>query len=183
MEIVVNITDKDYLEFLKLHRQIIFPRLSKFMPILIAVMTIIAAVLLAILIALYLILGRQAELIELLLTTIFPMILLIILVAIAPSLIYQKAARDLKQRGGDGVLGEHTIGMNAEAITVTSEYGEGKRKWIGINRIFENDQYIIVMYTVQLGLIIPKRDFASTSAAEHFAAQARRYLNMAKSAG
>jgi hypothetical protein len=181
MEIVVNITDKDYLEFLKLHRHILFPRMSKIMPRLILGLSIVAAILLAILIFLYLILERQAELFELLVTTIFPLILLIGLVAFMPKLIYGKLAKDMKKRGGDGVLGEHTISLDAEQIKVSSPYSEGNRKWVGIDRIFENDQYIIVMYTVQLGLIIPKRDFVSAVAASQFADQARRYLDTAKS--
>ncbi len=153
------------------------------MPWLIAGLSIVAGILLAILIVLYIILGRYAELFELLFTTILPMLLIIALVALAPTLIYRKLAADMKKRGGDGVLGEHTIAINAEAIAVTSAYGEGSRKWIGVDRIFENEQYLIVMYTVQIGLIIPKRDFVSASAAEQFAAQAKRYLEMAKGSG
>ncbi|MBW4695025.1 MAG: YcxB family protein [Lyngbya sp. HA4199-MV5] len=80
----------------------------------------------------------------------------------------------LKQQNG-GVLGEHKIVITDEALTETTSVNESCQRWTGIEGIYENEEYILVMLGSQHGHIIPKRAFINSDSAKQFYCQAQSY--------
>jgi hypothetical protein len=96
------------------------------------------------------------------------------LTAIFNPLFDRLAVSALKQEG-NGVLGEHKICLTEEILIESTSVNESHQKWTGIEGVYENENYILIMVGNQHGHIIPKRAFVSSDAAKQFYNQARSY--------
>ncbi len=74
-----------------------------------------------------------------------------------------------------GILGAHTIVLSAEGLTETSEVGETRTTWQGVERIAESDSHIFLYIGAYQAHTIPKRAFPSAHDAAEFVRVARVY--------
>ncbi len=81
----------------------------------------------------------------------------------------------LLKRKDNGILGEHKILITEEEIVESTSINESHRKWVSIERIDEDDEYIFIATTAWGMYYIPKRDFTSSDVAKQFFNQARSY--------
>jgi len=70
-----------------------------------------------------------------------------------------------KQRG---LLGEHSITLENDAIIEHTSVDENKRNWEGVFKIIAHNDYIYIFLTPQLAHVIPRRAFSSPDLAESF---------------
>ena len=78
-----------------------------------------------------------------------------------------------------GVLGEHTIKIDQDGLTETTEFNESRTKWTGMDAVQEDRDYIFIRPAGQVHTI-PKRAFPEEEGAKQFYAQALMYFDRAQ---
>ena len=73
-----------------------------------------------------------------------------------------------EEKPDKGLLGKHKIIMNEKEIVETSDVGESRTLWVGVDRVEQSDEHILIYTTPHAAHVIPKRAFANSKAAEHF---------------
>lgn len=76
-----------------------------------------------------------------------------------------------------GVIGNHIIAIDAEGFTETSDVGESRTTWDGVERIDQSDEYVLLYTSPVMAHIIPKRAFVGDHEATRFYEQAQSYLS------
>jgi hypothetical protein len=75
-----------------------------------------------------------------------------------------------------GNVGEHSVEISPEGFAMASAFGEGIRKWNGIDRIMDTPSYFCFFLGKEDSAIpIPRRAFRSSEAAETFLRAAREW--------
>jgi hypothetical protein len=102
-------------------------------------------------------------------------------------MVYKKSVRKnlnrtLSRMIGEGrnrtMLGHQRVEISEKEITSTNEVSRGSILWVGVERIEQTNEYIII-YTASIkAVIIPKRAFQDRREAEVFYSTARRYLEI-----
>jgi hypothetical protein len=90
--------------------------------------------------------------------------------------------RTLARMIGEGrnrsMLGRHRVEISEKEITITNEVSRGSILWVGVERVEQTSEYIII-YTASIkAVIVPKRAFADAREADVFYSTARRYLEI-----
>ncbi|MFA5832148.1 MAG: YcxB family protein [Bacteroidota bacterium] len=67
-----------------------------------------------------------------------------------------------------GVICEHTITISDDWIIESTEVNEDRKKWNGIYKLVEDDEYYYIFLTPQIGHFIPKKAFHTKNDAEMF---------------
>jgi ABC-type nickel/cobalt efflux system permease component RcnA len=78
-----------------------------------------------------------------------------------------------EEKPGRGQLGRHKIRLTETEIVETTDVGESRTNWVGVDRIEQNDDYIFVYTTPHSAHVIPKRAFDSAGQAASFYQLAR----------
>ena len=98
----------------------------------------------------------------------------------------QSAQKSLKQNTermiGEGrnrsMLGRHRVEISEKEITITNEVSRGSILWVGVERVEQSSEYIII-YTASIkAVVVPKRAFRDAREAEVFYSTAQRYLEI-----
>ena len=84
-----------------------------------------------------------------------------------------------KEKPGKGLLGKHKIIMNEKEVIESTDVGQSRTSWIGVDRVEQSDEHIFIYTTPHAAHLIPKRSFASGSAAESFWEAAKLYKHAA----
>ena len=79
------------------------------------------------------------------------------------------------QNDSKGVLGPHTIVIDAEGVTERSAVGESRTTWNGIERIDDDSQNIYLYTGPLVAHVIPKRAFRTREDADAFLQSAQGY--------
>ena len=74
-----------------------------------------------------------------------------------------------------GLLGNHSISIDAEGVTEKTSVGETRTDWSGIEKIDEDGQYVYLYVSVRQAHVIPKKAFTSTNDVEKFLQLAHAY--------
>jgi len=83
-------------------------------------------------------------------------------------------------KGGQGVLGEHTITLTDEALIEETSVNRGVHNWTGIKRMRFSKSYIIINITDAMAHVIPKRAFENTDEEKRFGAFIKEKISMHK---
>ena len=73
-----------------------------------------------------------------------------------------------EERPGRGQLGRHKISLTEREIVETTDVGESRSDWLGVDRVEQNDNYIFVYTSPHGAHVIPKRAFSSAGEAASF---------------
>ena len=90
----------------------------------------------------------------------------------------QTTARMLGEGRNRSMLGRQRVEINEKEITITNEVSRGSILWVGVERIEQTSEYIII-YTASIkAVVIPLKAFHDAREAEVFCSTARRYLDI-----
>lgn len=90
----------------------------------------------------------------------------------------QTTARMLAEGRNRSMLGRQRVEINEKEITITNEVSRGSILWVGVERIEQTSEYIII-YTASIkAVVIPLRAFYDAREAEVFYSTARRYFEI-----
>lgn len=73
-----------------------------------------------------------------------------------------------EEKPDKGQLGRHTVKLEEAGVVASTEVGEQRTAWRGIDRVEQDPKYIFIYTTPAAAHVIPKRAFASPSDAEKF---------------
>jgi hypothetical protein len=73
-----------------------------------------------------------------------------------------------EEKPDKGQLGRHTVKLEETGVAESTEVGEQRTSWRGIDRVEQDDGYIFIYTTPAAALLIPKRAFSSPIDAEKF---------------
>ncbi len=88
--------------------------------------------------------------------------------------------RLMKEGKNKGTFGQHTLKLSQDGVVETTEVGETRASWAGIERVAENETYIFIYLSSTSAHVIPKRSFASATQAEQFYQLAQDYYRHAQ---
>jgi hypothetical protein len=87
-------------------------------------------------------------------------------------------ARLIGEGRNRSMLGRHRVEINEKEITITNEVSRGSILWVGVERIEQTSEHIII-YTASIkAVVVPLRAFHDAREAEVFYSTARRYLEI-----
>ena len=75
----------------------------------------------------------------------------------------------LKEEKPDkGQLGKHRLVLDETGLLETTAVGESRTSWAGVHRVEQNPDYIFIYIAPAAAHVVPRRAFASTTAADTF---------------
>ncbi len=90
------------------------------------------------------------------------------------------ARRLMKEGKNKGTFGQHTLKLGQDGVVETTEVGETRASWAGVERVTESETYIFIFLSSSMAHVIPKRSFASATQAEQFYQLAQDYYRHAQ---
>ena len=88
-----------------------------------------------------------------------------------------------KQKGYEGVFCEHTVAIDPQGITETTQLGESRVAWRGIYRVDSTAEHLFIYTQPGMAHIIPRRAFASSEEADNFLRTVAGYHSAAATGG
>jgi hypothetical protein len=73
-----------------------------------------------------------------------------------------------EEKPGRGQLGRHKISLTETHLVESTDVGESRTSWAGVDRVEQNDDYIFIYTTPHAAYIIPRRAFGSPGQADSF---------------
>jgi YcxB-like protein len=90
----------------------------------------------------------------------------------------QTTARMIAEGRNRSMIGRHRVEINEKELAITNEVSRGSILWVGVERIEQTSEYIII-YTASIkAVVIPLKAFHDAREAEVFCSTARRYLDI-----
>lgn len=90
----------------------------------------------------------------------------------------QNTARMIGEGRNRSMLGRHRVEISEKEIIITNEVSRGSILWVGVERVVETSEHIII-YTASIkAVVVPKRAFRDEREAEVFYSTAQRYLEI-----
>ena len=85
-----------------------------------------------------------------------------------------------KEGANKAIWGKHNITINDQELAETTEVGESRCRWSGVERVAENEDYIFIYVSTASAHVIPKRFFSSREQAEAFyqAAKDKKWVDL-----
>lgn len=94
----------------------------------------------------------------------------------------ERQVRGMFREGNNkGMLGPHELEIDAAGIVEWTEVNELRQSWSGIERIEENDDYVLIYLSSIMAHVIPKRA-VTFGEPEAFIAQAKQFWSAANTA-
>lgn len=114
----------------------------------------------------------------------FPVLFLLIYMILFPLSVRRNInalGRRMQTEGKNrGVWGKHYIRIDEQELFEKTDVGESRWRWIGIERVVENNEYIFIYVSTTSAHAIPKRCFSSSEQAEAFYQTAKKFYDDAK---
>lgn len=73
-----------------------------------------------------------------------------------------------KEKPGKGQLGRHKVVLSEGGVVESTEVGEQRTSWAGVDRVEQNPEYIFIYTSPAAAHVIPKRSFRDMQEAEGF---------------
>jgi YcxB-like protein len=73
-----------------------------------------------------------------------------------------------EEKPGRGQLGRHKISLTETQIVESTDVGESRTSWAGVDRVEQNGDYIFIYTTPHAAYVIPRRAFDSPGQADSF---------------
>jgi hypothetical protein len=90
----------------------------------------------------------------------------------------QTTARMIAEGRNRSMLGRQRVEIDEKEITITNEVSRGSILWVGVERVEQTSEYIII-YTASIkAVVVPIRAFHDAREADVFCSTARRYLEI-----
>ena len=109
----------------------------------------------------------------------FPLTFAFIYALLYPRLRRQRIDRHVRQLVGEGrnrgTLGRHRLVIGETGLVDSTEVGESKTLWAGIERVEEHGDYIFIYKSALSAYIVPKRAFRDLHQSGQFFAAAQAY--------
>jgi YcxB-like protein len=80
-----------------------------------------------------------------------------------------------KEKPEKGLLGKHKIILNEKEVIESTQVGESRTLWIGVDRLEQTDEYFLIYNSPHSAYLIPKRAFANAQEANIFWESAKLY--------
>lgn len=95
--------------------------------------------------------------------------------------IKKQTLRFYKEGANKHYIGKHTLTLAAEGITETTEYGEQKTKWSGVEKVALSDKHIYIYIASVQAFVIPVDSFPDQKARQDFVDTLYQYMQAAAS--
>jgi hypothetical protein len=102
---------------------------------------------------------------------------------IAPLITVRSTKRMIQKGQYLGVVGRHTVRLEAGGFHETPDVSKSFRAWRSIDTLAADARYVYIVLHGGLGYIIPHRAFPNTAASDEFIAAARRFHAAGSEAG
>jgi hypothetical protein len=117
-------------------------------------------------------------------STLFPLLFWLVYQINYPLGVRNNITSYVKRMQKDGenkaLWGNHRLKINEQEYHVETDVGEMRLRWIGVERVVENEQYIFIYESTNSAHMIPKKFFTSTEQAEVFYQTAKKYFDNAR---
>lgn len=80
-----------------------------------------------------------------------------------------------KEKPEKGLLGTHKIILNEKEVIESTRVGESRTLWIGVDRLEQSDEHLLIYTSPHAAYLIPKRAFANPQEADVFWESAKLY--------